>query len=108
MAKRLKNVTTRPFIGNPPWIHAPWVELSYRVIITERDQVIRDANWITRVGITSLYLDTSVAVRLTAIAVVKRDGECVIVVCQESIGWVSICSILTAEIAAISAALSYT
>jgi hypothetical protein len=86
MAKRLKNVTTRPFIGNPPWIHAPWVELSHRVIITERDQVIRDANRIARVGITSLYLDTSVAARLAAIAVVKRDGECTIVVCQESIG----------------------
>jgi hypothetical protein len=80
IAKRLKNVTTRPFIGNPPWIHAPWVELSYRVIITERDQAIRDANWITRVGITSLYLDTSVTVYLAAIAVVKRNGECTIVV----------------------------
>jgi hypothetical protein len=107
MAKRLKNVTTRPFIGNPPWIHAPWVELSYRVIIIERDQVIRDANWLARVGIASLYLDTSVAVRLTAIVVVKRDRECAIVVCRELIGWASIYSILTVEIAVITAVLSY-
>jgi hypothetical protein len=107
MAKRLKNVTTRPFIGNPPWIHAPWVELSHRVIIAERDQVIRDANWIARVGITSLYPDTSVAARLAAIAVVKRDRECAVVVCRESIGWASTYSILTAEIAVITAALSY-
>jgi hypothetical protein len=107
MAKRLKNVTTRPFVGNPPWIHAPWVGLSYRVVTTERDQVIKDANRIARAGIASLYLDASVAVRLAAIAVVKREGECTTVVCQESIGWVSTCSILTIEIAVITAVLGY-
>jgi hypothetical protein len=80
MAKRLKNVTTRPFIGNPPWIHAPWVELSHRVIIAERDQAIRDANRFARVGIASLYPDASVTTRLTAIAVAKREGEYTIVV----------------------------
>jgi hypothetical protein len=50
------------------------------VVTTERDQVIKDANRIARAGIASLYLDASVAVRLAAIVVVKREGECTTVV----------------------------
>jgi ribonuclease HI len=58
-------------------------------------------------GITSLYTDASVATRLTAITVAKRDKQATTIVLQESIRWVSTCSILTAEIAAIAAALNY-
>jgi hypothetical protein len=50
------------------------------VVTIERDQVIKDANRIARAGIASLYLDASVTVRLAAIAVVKREGECTTVV----------------------------
>jgi hypothetical protein len=42
-----------------------------------------------------------------AIAVARRHGDSATVVVQESIGWASTCSILTAEIAAIAAALDY-
>jgi hypothetical protein len=59
-------------IGNPLWVHTPWVGLSRRVVITEKDQAIKDANLIAQARINSLYPDTSVATRLTAIAVAKR------------------------------------
>jgi hypothetical protein len=80
IAGRLKNVTKKPLIGNPLWIHALWAGLNYRVFIAEKDQAIKEANLITRVGITSLYTDTSVATRLAAITVVKRDKQAAIVV----------------------------
>jgi ribonuclease HI len=108
MAGRLKNVTTKPFLEDPPWmIHATWKGLNYRVVIAERDQAIKDANLIAQAGIASLYPNASVSTRLAAIAVARRDGECATVVLQESIGWASTCSVLTAEIAAIAAALDY-
>ena len=108
MAGRLKNIVTKPLLGNPPWIHATWVGFGHRVVIAERDQAIRDANQIAKAGIISLYPDASVAARLAAIAVAKRDGESATVVLQESIGWASTYSVLTSEIAAIAAALDYT
>jgi ribonuclease HI len=104
---RLKNTTTRPLLGNPPWIHAPWAGLSRRVGIVERDQAIQDANRIARAGIASLYPDASVTTRLAAIAVARRNKEGAVVVLQESIGWEPTCSALTTEIAAIAAALDY-
>jgi ribonuclease HI len=107
MAGRLKNIVTKPLLGNPPWIQATWVGFGHRVIIAERDQAIRDANQIAKAGIISLYPDASVAARLAAIAVAKRDGESATVVLQESIGWASTCSVLTSEIAAIAATLDY-
>jgi ribonuclease HI len=103
----LKNTTTRPLLGNPPWIHAPWAGLSRRVGIVERDQAIEDANRIARAGIDSLYPDASITTRLAAIAVARRNKEGAVVVLQESIGWESTCSVLTTEIAAIAAALDY-
>jgi hypothetical protein len=72
VARRLKNITTKPLIGNPPWVHTPWVGISRRVVITEKDQAIKDANLIAQARITSLYPDASVATRLTAITVAKR------------------------------------
>lgn len=107
MAGRLRNVTARPLLGNPPWIHATWLGLSSRVVISKRDQAIRDANTIAQAGIASLYPDASVTARLAAIAVARRVGEYAEVVLQDSIGWASTCSVLTAEVAAISAALDY-
>jgi hypothetical protein len=104
---RLKNTTTRPLLGNPPWIHAPWEGLSRRVGIVERDQAIEDANRIARVGVASLYPDASVTTRLAAIAVARRYKEGAVVVFQESIGWASTYGVLTTEIAAIAAALDY-
>ena len=80
VTRRLKNTTTRPLQGNPPWIHAPWVGLSRRVGIFERDQAIDDANRIARAGIASLYPDASVTTRLAAIAVARRNKEGAVVV----------------------------
>jgi ribonuclease HI len=54
-----------------------------------------------------LYTDASVAKRLASIAVVQRTGIATQVVRQESIGWVTTYGVLSAEIAAISAALEY-
>jgi ribonuclease HI len=45
--------------------------------------------------------------RLASIAVVRRTGIAVQVVRQDSIGWASTCGVLSAEIAAIPAALEY-
>jgi hypothetical protein len=44
VTRRLKNITTRPLLENPPWIHAPWARLSRRVGIVERKQAIEDAD----------------------------------------------------------------
>jgi hypothetical protein len=77
------------------------------VFITEKDQAIKDAKLLARAGITSLYTDASVAIRLAAITVAKREKQATIIVLQESIRWVSTYSILIAEIAAIAAALDY-
>jgi hypothetical protein len=107
MAGRLNNVTTKPFLENPPWIHATWVGLSYRVVIAERDQAIKDSSLIARTGIARLYSDASFTTCLAAIAVARRNREEATVVLQESIGWASTCSILTTEIAAVVAALDY-
>jgi hypothetical protein len=98
---------TQPLLGNPSWIHAPWVRLSQRVGIAERDQAIEDATRIAQAGIPSLYPDVSVTTRLAAVAIARRNRESATVVLQESIGWVSTCSVLTTEIAAIAAALDY-
>jgi ribonuclease HI len=107
MARKLKNIVTKPLLGNPPWIHATWVGLGRRVLIAERAQAITDANWMAQAGVASLYPDASVTSRCTAVAVTRRHGDRATVVVQDSIGWSSTCSILTAEIAAIAAALDY-
>jgi hypothetical protein len=77
------------------------------VVIAEREQAIRDANAIARAGRASLYPDASATAQMTAIAVARRHENNATVVLQESIGWTTTCDILTAEIAAISAALEY-
>ena len=77
---RLKNITTRPLLENPPWIHAPWARLSRRVGIVERNQAIEDADRIAQAGIASLYPDASVTTRLAAIAVARRKKEGAVVV----------------------------
>jgi hypothetical protein len=33
---KLRNIASRPLLGNPPWIHATWMGLGHRVLITER------------------------------------------------------------------------
>jgi ribonuclease HI len=104
---KLRNIASRPLLGNPPWIHATWMGLGHRVLITERAQAIIDADQIAQAGAASLYPDASVTTRCAAIAVARRHGDSATVVVQESIGWSSTCSILTAEIAAIAAALDY-
>jgi ribonuclease HI len=107
VTRRLKNTTTRPLLGNPSWIHAPWVRLSHRVGIVGRDQAIDDANRIAQAGIPSLCPDASVTTRLAPVAVARQNKEGTLVVLQESIGWASTCGVLTTKIAAIAAALDY-
>jgi ribonuclease HI len=77
------------------------------VVIAEREQAIKDANAIARAGRASLYSDASATAQMVAIAVAQRRENNATVVLQESIGWTTTCDILTAEIAAISAALEY-
>jgi ribonuclease HI len=103
----LKPKGSRPPIGNPPWVQPPWTDHSYRVKIKERDQAIRDAATIAGANILGLYADASVTKRLASIAVVQRTGIATQVVRQDSIGWASTCGVLSAEIAAMSAALEY-
>jgi hypothetical protein len=69
--------------------------------------VIREASRIIGANILGLYSDTSVAKRLASIAVVQRSGVALQIVRQDSIGWASIYRVLSAEIAAILAALEY-
>jgi len=72
--ERLKPNGSRLPVGNPPWIHAPWIDHSHRVVIKEKDQAIRDTATIAGADIVGLYTDASVAKRLAAIAVVQRTG----------------------------------
>ena len=58
-------------------------------------------------NVFSLYTDASVTKRLASIAVVQRTEARTQVVQQDSIGWVTTCRVLSAEIAAIVAALKY-
>jgi hypothetical protein len=76
-------------------------------MIKERNQAIKDAAKIAGANIIGLYADASVTKRLASIAVVRRTGIATQVVQQDSIGWVSTYGILSAEIAAIVAALEY-
>ena len=103
----MKPKGSRPPIGNPPWVQPLWTDHSYWVKIKERDQAIRDAATIAGANILGLYADASVTKRLASIAVVQRTGIATQVVRQDSIGWASTCGILSAEIAAMSAALGY-
>jgi hypothetical protein len=105
--ERLKPKGSRSPIGNPPWIHPPWIDYSNRVEIKERSQAIRETATTLGANILGLYTDTSVVKRLASIIVVQRIGIATQVVQQESIGWVSTCGVLSAEIVAISAALKY-
>jgi hypothetical protein len=77
------------------------------VVIKEKDQTIRDTATIAGADIVGLYTDTSVAKRLAAIAVVQRTWIVTQIVRRDSIGWTSTCGVLSAEIAAITAALKY-
>jgi hypothetical protein len=105
--ERLKPNGSRLPMGNPLCIHAPWMDHSYRVVIKEKDQAIRDTATIAGADIVGLYTDASVAKRLAAIAAVQRTGIVTQVVRRDSIGWASTCGVLSAEIAAIAAALKY-
>ena len=62
---------------------------------------------IARVRVLGLYVNTLVGKRLASIVVVKRLGMFKRVVRKDSIGWASICSMLSVELAAIVAALTY-
>jgi hypothetical protein len=62
---------------------------------------------IAKVRVLGLYIDALVGKRLASIAVVKRLGIFKRVVRKDSIGWASTCSVLSAELAAIAAALTY-
>ena len=105
--ERLKPKGSRPPTGNPAWIQPPWIDHSYRVKIKEKSQAIKDAAIIAGANILGLYADASVTKRLASIAVVRRTGIATQVVRQDSIGWASTCGVLSAEIAAIAAALEY-
>jgi len=107
VTERLKQVARRPISENSPWIHATWVSLGFRGVILDRDQAIKDGNLTAKAGIASLYSDASTTARCSAVAVTRQRGNSAEVVVQESIGWSTTCGILTAEIAAIAAALEY-
>jgi ribonuclease HI len=77
------------------------------VVIKEKDQAIRDTATIAGADTVDLYADASAAKRLAAIAVVQRPGIVTQVVRRDSIGWTSTSGALSAEIAAIAAALKY-
>jgi hypothetical protein len=62
---------------------------------------------IAKARILGLYVDASVGKRLASIVVVKRLGIFKRVVRKDSIGWASTCGVLSAELAAIAAALTY-
>jgi hypothetical protein len=49
----------------------------------------------------------SVGKRLASIAVIKRLGTLRMVARKDSIGWASICGVLSAELAAIATILTY-
>jgi hypothetical protein len=68
---------------------------------------IKYAATIAGANIPGLYADASVTKRLASIAVVRRIGIVTQVVRQDSIGCASTCRVLSAEIAAMSAALEY-
>jgi hypothetical protein len=99
----LKPRGSRVPTGNPPWIQAPWIDYSHRVVIKEKDQAIKEANTQLR----GLFTDASVLRRLAAIAVVRRAGTDIRVVKQELIGWVSTYGVLSIEIAIVAVALEY-
>jgi hypothetical protein len=105
--ERLKLKGSRSPIGNPPWIHPPWIDYSNRVEIKEKSQAIRETATTSGANILGLYTDASVAKRLASIAVVQRIGIATQVVRQDSIGWASTCGVLSVEIVVISAALKY-
>jgi hypothetical protein len=72
-------------MGNSPWIHAPWIDHSHRVVVKEKDQAIRDTAAVAGADIVGLYTDASVAKRLAATAVVQRTGIVTQVVRRDSI-----------------------
>lgn len=102
---RLKPKGSRLPLENPPWVQPPWIDHSSRVVIEEKSQAIREAATTTGANIPGLYTDASVAKRLASIAVVRRSGIATQVVRRDSIGWASTCGVLSAEIAAMLAAL---
>jgi ribonuclease HI len=105
--KRLKPRGVGPPMASPPWIQPPWISHSHRVEIKEKSLAMREASRIAGANILGLYSDASVAKRLASIAVVQRSGVALQIVRQDSIGWASTCGVLSAEIAAILAALEY-
>jgi hypothetical protein len=80
---------------------------SNRGEIRERSRAIREAAATVGANILGLYMDASVAERLASIAVVRRTGVATQVVRQDSIEWAPTCGVLSAEIAAMLAALDY-
>ena len=62
---------------------------------------------IAKARVLGLYVDGLVGKRLASIVVVKRLRIFKRVVRKDSIGWVSICGVLSTELAAIAAALTY-
>ena len=62
---------------------------------------------IARARVLGLYVDASVGKRLASIVVVKRLGIFKRVVRKDLKGWASTCGVLSAELAAIAAALAY-
>ena len=93
--------------SDPAWIHAPWIDHSYRAAVWERERAIQVTENIARARVLGLYVDASVGKRLASIAVVKRLGIFKRVIRKDSIGWASTCGVLSAELAAIAAALAY-
>jgi hypothetical protein len=105
--KRLNLRGLGPPMANPPWIQHPWRSHSGRIEIKEKSLAMSEAAMIAGANILGLYTDTSVAERLASIAVVQRSGVALQIVRQDSIGWASTCGVLSAEIAAILAALEF-
>jgi hypothetical protein len=84
------------------------VDHSYRAAIRQRERAIQVTENIAKARVLGLYIDASVRKRLASIAVIKRLGISKRVVRKDSIGWASTCGVLSAELAAIAAALTYT
>ena len=68
----IRNIVVRPLLKNPPQVYTTQEGLRNKVVVAEKDQAIRDADSIAKVGIACLYPDALVITRCVAIVVARR------------------------------------
>jgi hypothetical protein len=90
---------------NPAWTQLPWIDRSWRALIQNREEVIRETGIAAAARTICLYTDASVGKKLVGVAVVQRVGIQTQVLRQEVIGRAKTCSVLAAELVATAIAL---